>query len=95
MKRSLNKHNQSQEILSWFSDGVDQWLSQRPSNNDKRAMSFRLCTHGFLAVSMIVPQSLNPQGSKDTPYTFDEVTVNFKKENRKNFLKYLNLYLIK
>ncbi|XP_057533747.1 uncharacterized protein LOC130811433 [Amaranthus tricolor] len=38
----------------------------------------RLCTHGFLAVSMIVPQSLNPQGSKDTPYTFDEVTVNFK-----------------
>ena len=27
---------------------------------------------------MIVPQSLNPQGSKDTPYTFDEVTVNFK-----------------
>ena len=33
----------------------------------------------FLAVPMIVPQSLNPQRSKDTPYTFDEVTVNFEK----------------
>ena len=44
----------------------------------------------FLAVSMIVPQSLNPQRSKDTPYTFDEVTVNFKKgKNRNNFLKYI------
>ena len=37
----------------------------------------------FLAVPMTVPQSLNPQRSKDTPYTFDEVTVNFKEENQK------------
>ena len=42
---------------------------------------------------MIVPQSLNPQRSKDTPYTFDEVTVNFKEDNQKQvFLKYLYLY---
>ena len=37
----------------------------------------------FLAVPMIVPQSLNLQRSKDTPYTFDEVTANFKEGKQK------------
>ena len=39
----------------------------------------------FLAVPMIVPKSLNPQRSKDTPYAFGEVTVNFKKKTETTF----------
>ena len=45
---------------------------------------------------MIAPQPLALQGSKDTSYTFDEVTANFKEgKTENNFLKYLYLYWIK
>ena len=89
MNKTLNTQKQSQEILSWFSDDDAQRLNQRSYTYDRCTMPSRNCTYGFLAVPMIAPQSLNPQRSKDTPYTFDEVTVNFEKENRNNFLKFL------
>ena len=83
MNRTLNTQKQSQEILSWFSDDGVQRLDQRSYTYDRCTMPFRNCTYGFLAVPMIVPQSLNPQRSKDTSYTLDEVTVNFEQREQK------------
>ena len=81
--RTLNTQEQNQEILSWFSVDDGQRLYQRPYANDRCTMPSRDCTYGFLAKSMIAPQSLTLQRSKDTPYTFDEVTANFKEGKQK------------
>ena len=94
MKRSLKKHKQSQEILSWFSDGVDQWLSQRPSNVNVQ------CLPDYAHTVSLQYQWLfhNPWTHKDQrilriPLMKSPSTS--KKEIRNNFLKYLNLYWIK
>ena len=83
MKQTLNTQKQNQEILSWFSDDDGQCLYQRSYANDRCTMPSRYCTYGFLVESMIAPQSLSLQRSKDTPYTFDEVTANFKEGKQK------------
>ena len=83
MNKTLNTQKQNKEILSWFSVDDDQCLYQRPYANNKCTMPSRNCTHGFLAESMIAPQPLALQGSKDTPYTFDEVIANFKEGKQK------------
>ena len=82
MNKTLNTQKQNQEILSWFSDD-DRCLYQRSYTNDRCTMPSRDCTYGFPAESMIAPQSLSLQRLKDTLYTFDEVTTNFKEGKQK------------
>ena len=96
MKRSLDTQEQSQEILSWFSDDVGQWLFQRPSNNDKRTMSSRLCTHGFPCSANDCSTILEPTKIKGySVYLWWTHRPLQRRKSETSFLKYLYLYWIK
>ena len=88
--KAPNTQKQNHEILFWFSDDDDQCLYQRSYTHDRCTMPSRNCTYGFLAESMIAPQSLSLQRSKDMLSCF----LHGVKLSLYRALNYLNGYIL-